>query len=563
MNKKRILFTSEASYLNSGFSKYNRELLKRIFATNKYELAEFAQYGSFEDPRSKDIPWIFYGNLPEGGDEESNRLYNSNHHNQFGVWRLDEVILDFKPDIVVDLRDLWQSSCIFNSPLRRFYKIGYIACVDSVPIRNEWLAEINDADGIFGYTDWTLDVIKEHTKLANCITATPPGADFDVFKPVLDKKEHKIKSGLDPDSIIFGMLSRNQKRKLYPDLFKSFRMALDKLNDINPTIADKTLLYVQTSAPDFGWNIGYLVHEFNLSRKVVFTYICQQCKQTFVSFFQDTRTFCPKCNNYSAQMPNVGLGVSETVLAEIYNLMDCYIQYASNEGYGMAQAECAACAVPLMACDHTAMSDIVRKTGGVPIRLNATYKEVETGAYKCVPDNDHLAEEIVKFAQLSASERKKKGDEARRGTLKHFDYQKSAQRLMDWFDSVEVDQNRWNAPPNLNVPNLDLSGVRQEEFIDWAIANVLGEPERLGSHFAAMLNNQFSMGYKETSGTNYHVIDESCFGNRSGVQMTNPEQILNDLKGLAERRLYWEKRRVGMEKVPTPRFIQEAHNRQK
>jgi hypothetical protein len=257
------------------------------------------------------------------------------------------------------------------------------------------------------------------------------------------------------------------------------------------------------------------------------------------------------------------MGVSENVLAEIYNLMDCYIQYATNEGAGMPQIECAACAVPLMACDHTAMSDIVRKTGGVPIKLKATYKEVETGAYKCVPDNNHLAEEIVKFAQLSQDERKKRGNLARLGTLKYFDYQKSAQRLMDWFDSVEVDPTRWNSPPNLRVPNVNLNGVRQEEFVNWAICNVLGEPERLGTHFAAMLHNQFNMGYKETSGTNYHMVDESCFGNRSGVQMTNPEQMINDLKALAERRIYWERRRVGLEPAPPLKFLQEAHNRPK
>lgn len=560
MTKKRILFASEFTPLSSGFSKYYRELMTRIHATSRYCIAEFAQYCSPEDPRLNSIPWRVYPNLPYG-DPQEQQAYNSSHLNQFGMWRIDEVVLDFKPDIIIDLRDLWMASIVFNSPLRKFYSIGYIACCDSEPIRNEWLAEINDAEAIFGYVDWTLETISKHSTLAKCKVATPPGANFDFCKPVLNKKEHKTKSGLDPDSIIFGMISRNQKRKLYPDLFKGFRLALDQLNIEAPDIADKCLLYIHSSFPDAAWNFGELISEHGLSRKVVFTYICHACKQTFVSFYQDARTFCPKCNQYAAQMPNVGLGVSEQVLAEIYNLMDCYIQYATNEGAGMSQIEAGACGIPTMALDHTAMGDIVRKLGGVPIRLLEQFKEVETNGMKAVPDNHHLAEEIVKFAQLSDNERKKKGTLARLGALKHFDYQKSAQRLMDWFDTVELDPNRWNSPPNLHQPNLNLQGVRQEQFVDWAICNILGEPERLGSHFAAMLRRQFNMGYKETSGTNYHMVDESCFGNRSIVQQVNPEQMINDLKNMAERRLYWEKRRVGLEKVPVPRFIQEAHNR--
>ena len=45
----------EAHYLNSGFGTYCNELLKRLHATGKYEIAEFASYG----------------NSNEGSDDES------------------------------------------------------------------------------------------------------------------------------------------------------------------------------------------------------------------------------------------------------------------------------------------------------------------------------------------------------------------------------------------------------------------------------------------------------------------------------------------------------------
>ena len=64
MKKLRLLMCSEASYLSSGFSGYARELLKRLYATNKYEIAEFASYAKVNDPRDSDIPWVLYANAP-------------------------------------------------------------------------------------------------------------------------------------------------------------------------------------------------------------------------------------------------------------------------------------------------------------------------------------------------------------------------------------------------------------------------------------------------------------------------------------------------------------------
>ena len=50
---------SEASFLSSGFANYTREILNRLYATNKYEIAEFASYSHVNDPRDKDIHDIY------------------------------------------------------------------------------------------------------------------------------------------------------------------------------------------------------------------------------------------------------------------------------------------------------------------------------------------------------------------------------------------------------------------------------------------------------------------------------------------------------------------------
>ena len=70
MRKKRILFCGEATYLNTGYATYLREVMSRIHATGKYEIAEFASYGKDDDPRASAIPWPFYGNMPSNKEQE-------------------------------------------------------------------------------------------------------------------------------------------------------------------------------------------------------------------------------------------------------------------------------------------------------------------------------------------------------------------------------------------------------------------------------------------------------------------------------------------------------------
>ena len=45
MRKKRILFCSEATFLNTGYATYTREILNYLHSTGKYEIAEMDSYG--------------------------------------------------------------------------------------------------------------------------------------------------------------------------------------------------------------------------------------------------------------------------------------------------------------------------------------------------------------------------------------------------------------------------------------------------------------------------------------------------------------------------------------
>ena len=75
----------------------------------------------------------------------------------------------------------------------------------------------------------------------------------------------------------------------------------------------------------------------------------------------------------------------------------------------MPQVEAAACGVPVMSIDYSAMSSVIRKLKGEPLKIIGVYPELETGCNRAVPDNDYAAQKIEEFFNLSESERAKKG----------------------------------------------------------------------------------------------------------------------------------------------------------
>lgn len=113
--KKRILFVGEASFLNTGFSNIYAELLPRLAATDRYVIAEFGSYARDDDPRIQGFikrRWKFYGNMPMTPEEEQafhqpDPAQPGQNTNQFGKWKFEHVLADFRPDIVVSIRDAW------------------------------------------------------------------------------------------------------------------------------------------------------------------------------------------------------------------------------------------------------------------------------------------------------------------------------------------------------------------------------------------------------------------------------------------------------------------------
>ena len=447
-SKLKILMVSEASFLSSGFAIYTREILSRLYKTNKYDIAEFASYGLVNDPRDKSIPWKYYANAVKE-DDQRHKDYSSRGDNQFGRWRFEKVLLDFRPDVVIDIRDYWMSSYQAISPLRKFFHWILMPTVDSAPQQEEWIDTFLSADSIFTYSDWGAEVLKNQSSgRINYIDTVSPGVDLSTFTPIKDNKELRELHGVPPDSFVVGSVMRNQKRKLIPELMVSFRKVIDTLKQEGNEIGEKIYLYLHTSYPDAGWDIPELLKEHRLANRVLFTYLCRRCAHIESSVFVGPQKMCPRCLEKSMTFSSVTNGVSTEQLAKIYNLFDIYVQYSICEGFGCPQTEAGACGLPVFTVNYSAMCDIVQKLEAISIEPKSYFKELETKAIRVYPDNDQLTDEIVKMCNMPISERIAKGQKTRQLTEKHYNWDDIAKKWEKHLDQIDLSyRSEWNTSP--------------------------------------------------------------------------------------------------------------------
>lgn len=536
--KPRILFCNECSVLKTGYAIYGHETITRWHQTNKYQLAEHASYIESTDPRIQGLPWVVYANMPDPKNQDEVNRYNSNPVNQFGEWRLEEVCLDFMPHVLIDIRDYWMGSSVYRSPFRPYYNWMWMPTVDSYPQNEEWISVYKDVDSVFTYQDWSVDILKyEGGGRINVLGSASPAADS-AFIP-MNQTKIKEEYGLSQYKII-GTVMRNQRRKLYPDLFASFRIFL------NETGRNDLLLYCHTSYPDLGWNIPELLLRYDLTSKVLFTYICRSCGHFFPAYFNDALTMCPKCHNISAGMSNVQNGVNNEQLAKIYNMFDLYTQISTAEGFGIPIIEAAACGVPVMATDYSAMTDIIKKLDAIPLQPLTLSMELETGCLRAVSDNELLVRKLKEFFKLDHETINGIKFKIRQNYLKHYNWNITANKWMKQFDSIDIDhyEKQWHQPPRFhNPPNEYPQQINNKDFARWLILNVLAEPRYLNSYMETRLIHDLNYGVTNPGISGMYFNESSSLFAKPNWQPFGRQNAFEHFIALRNRINYWENRR--------------------
>lgn len=482
VRKPRILFVGEASWLSTGFATYNREIMKRLHATGKYEIAEMGAYGSNQDAQSQSLPWRFFGTLPT--NEREQEIYQRDRRNEFGSYKAEGILVEFQPDIVFDARDPWMFDFLVQNRFRKNYKLILTPTVDSEPQRRDWVDELfKKADVICTYSRYGKRVL-ETEKIA-VKEVLSPGVDLNVFKP-LNKAEVRKEWCLNKDLFVIGTVMRNQKRKLFPDLFHAYELLRNRHR--NDQDIQKSVLLCHTSFPDVGWDLPELLYRSQLQRHVIFTYTCDSCHNTFLSWFipGDAKGNgpCVKCGAKTAHMTTTHKGYSVEDLAKVYNLMDVYVQVSICEGWGVPIVEAKACGVPGLYQDYSAMEDHVQNGGGLPVKIDRMYTESETMAQRSLPDIEDLAAKLKTLIKDKAR-LKRLQEEARKVAEEKHDWEVTTKKLEGIIDGLTLhDRSKtWDAVPNVKFvnPMRPPNGMSDSDFIYWCYINILGrKPEEKG-----------------------------------------------------------------------------------
>ena len=494
MSKKKVLFCSEASWLSTGYSVYTKEVLSRLKDVETIEVAELACYAAVEDLDGRDIPWKVYPNKPSPNDPALDS-YNGNPSAQFGEQAFNQVLLHYQPDIVIDIRDWWMMEYQQRSPFRDFFHWAIMPTVDATPQADQWINTYASADAVFAYSEFGRDTLLSQCEDIKFVDIASPSAS-NAFMPYEDKGSHKASMGLSSDVFIVGTVMRNQKRKLYPDLFESFRKFLNEVQDPN------VYLLCHTYYPDVGWDIPKLV--------------------------------------------GINNSINENELASVYNLFDVYVQYANSEGFGMPQLEAAQCSLPVVSTYYSAMKSIVDNINAIGIEPLSYYLECETGCKRAVPDNSKFIEELVKLyhgrAQLPEL-----GAEMRNNALDHYNWDKTADTWLNHIIKVRPKdpQETWLSPPKILKPDTTIPNNlgSMVEKVNHLFYNTLHKPEWIGGYLWRKVLKDCTFGYRCENLQKDFYFNESHMQSQQGNQAFSIDDAIKELVFFRGQTNEWEKAR--------------------
>lgn len=522
MNKPTLLWVSEASFLKTGFSKIGREILSILHNRGNINIVELGSYAKTTDPRAKELPWKFHGAVPDDHDEFGKKRCGSNTfhrvYNQFGSAMFEQVCLNNKPVVAIDIRDRWMQSWILHSPYRKYFKFYSCPTVDGRPQRTEWLDEYRQVDKLFTYTKFGKETLSLESPGINVTEILRPGVNPNIFVP-LDKNETRDKYGIPHDWNIVLSVMRNQKRKLFPNLMEAFAGFIKHCaSQGNIDLANKSYLFLHTSLIDVGYDIQKFAIEYGIANKVLITYICRNCNHHFISKLQTEATVCSKCRALAAVTCNTNHGIDEPTLNEIYNIADVYIQHVLCEGLSMTPLEARCAGLNFFGTNYSALEDQVNEPGGNPVEVEKFFWEtmIETEQSRALPSEKDLIQKLYKFFQLPESVRIKQGLEGRDYVSKHYSFERAADILEREIlsDTYPDHSLTWESPlQNLCPLNQNINPqLPADQFVDACIDQILGQPERKNTYWRDDLVKSLIYQQRSMEGTRQYerFTKEDC-----------------------------------------------------
>jgi glycosyltransferase involved in cell wall biosynthesis len=463
--KKKLLFQSDFSLMKTGFGRNARALLSHLHKTGKYDILHYCCGIQHSHAKLEKTPWKSIGALPDDegekkraakGDPSQERAIN------YGSYYIDKMVKDFKPDVYIAVQDIWGVD--FAVPKKWFNKIT--SCIwttlDSLPILP---SAVKTAKKVKNYWIWSDFATKELRKLGHSHVNTLRGAiDCKHFKKLDNRDELRKKFDL-TDSFVIGFVFRNQLRKSVPNLLEGYSMF--KKN--NPGVKTKLLLHTFFQE---GWGIMKLAKEYNIpAEDIVTTYVCSKCMSYKVLPYTKEGLDCDKCDTKKAVgTTNIGTGVSEAQLNEVYNLMDVYCHPFTSGGQEIPIQEAKLTGLVTLVTNYSCGEDsCVEEAASLPLDWSE-YREQGTEFRKASTKPQSIRDQLQKVYDMPKEQKADMGDKARKWVLSNFDTSVVGKTISDFIDeSPFVDESSFEEEEEVADPNAEVdSGIEKDS--DWLVS---------------------------------------------------------------------------------------------
>jgi glycosyltransferase involved in cell wall biosynthesis len=431
--KKKIVYQSDFSLAKTGFGRATKALLKYLYNTGKYEIVNYACGLQYSNPELKKTPWKSVGALPDNPQEieQLNRDPNVARLASYGAHYLDRVIQEEKPDVYIAVQDIWGID--FAIEKKWFDKINSVlwTTLDSLPILP---TAVEKAPKIKNYWIWSNFATKALHELGHNHVETMHGPiETESFFRLQDikRKELRAKYNIPQEAFIIGFVFRNQLRKSVPNLLEGY--ALWKRS--NPQIKN-TFLLLHTHWSE-GWNIHKLAKEYNIDfREILTTYICKNCGNYEIKPFHGQDVNCRFCGSEKSQTTtNVGIGVTEDQLNEVYNLMDVYCHPFTSGGQEIPIQEAKLTELITLVTNYSCGEEMCEDEAGSLDLEWTEYREHGTEFIKASTKPNSIAKQINKVYNMSPTKRKEIGQKAREWTIQNYSVETIGKKIEAFIDS--------------------------------------------------------------------------------------------------------------------------------
>lgn len=466
MRKKRVLFLTDYAGAFTGFGKQCKLLLTYLYKTGKYDILNAAQGTPKNGPHNHKYPWKTTGVLPDNPQkiQQINQDPNLARNAAYGALEINNIVKDFKPDVIFSVNDTWGSQFVIDMPF--FKKIPTVCwnTFDSLPLLPDTIQKANQ---ITHYWTWSDFARKEFHKLGfNHVKNQYPLVNTNNFYKLPDSKisEIKMKFGLPQDAFIIGFVFRNQLRKLVNTQIEAY--ALFKKH--NPEIKN-TFLYTHTHYGE-GWDIHRLCQQYGVDpREVLCTYVCKETRQYFIAPFHGQDIENPITKRKTLITANVGLGVTDEQLNEIYNIFSLYSHPATSGACELPCVEAALTEKIITTCGYSFGEDIIEHNKGSIAMKFTFYTEHGTQFLKSQPSAYELSKIFKKVYEMKPQLRYKMEQDSRKWALENYAIDVNGKKIEEFIDAqnfLNEEDFNFNYSSN-NNPNPDIKVDNNTDDKEW------------------------------------------------------------------------------------------------